>query len=141
MPELSIKTVLGFDFGLKRIGVAIGQTVTASARPLTVLRAQDGAPRWEEVKKLLEEWQPQALVVGCPLSMDGSAHEITKAAQRFGNRLHGRYHLPVYQMDERLSSFEAEEMQREGQVSEASVDSLAAAIILESWLGEYKKQQ
>ncbi|MDH5543960.1 MAG: Holliday junction resolvase RuvX [Gammaproteobacteria bacterium] len=139
MPEPVIKTVLGFDFGMKRIGIAVGQTVTATARPLCVLKAQNGAPRWEEVSRVIEEWNPQALIVGRPLSMDGSPHEITQAAQRFGNRLNGRYHLPVYQVDERLSSFEAETLQQTGVGQEHGVDSVSAALILESWLEEYKR--
>ena len=135
-----IKTVLGFDFGMKRIGVAVGQTITATARPLEVLPALNGAPNWTYISQLLEQWKPQALVVGQPLAMDGSSSDITKAAKRFGNRLNGRYHLPVYCMDERLSSMEAESMQREGEVTTQSVDSLAAAIILQSWLEEYKRK-
>ena len=138
-PRTSIKSVLGFDFGMKRIGVAIGQTITATARPLDVLPALNGAPNWEDVSRLIEEWQPQALVVGQPLAMDGSSSDITKAAKRFGNRLNGRYHLPVFSMDERLSSREAENMQRDGEARTQSVDSIAAAIILQSWLEEYKR--
>lgn len=141
MPESgpSIKSVLGFDFGMRRIGVAIGQTITATARPLEVLPALNGAPNWEDVSRLIEEWKPQALVVGQPLAMDGSSSDITKAAKRFGNRLNGRYHLPVFSMDERLSSREAENMQRDGEARTQSVDSIAAAIILQSWLEEYKR--
>jgi putative Holliday junction resolvase len=139
MISLVIKTVLCFDFGMKRIGVAVGQTLTANARPLMVLSAQNGAPAWDQVSQLIEQWQPQALVVGLPLAMDGTESDITKAAKRFGNRLNGRYHLPVYTMDERLSSMEAEELQKSGGVKTESVDSLAAAIILESWLAEYKR--
>ncbi|MDH5217089.1 MAG: Holliday junction resolvase RuvX [Gammaproteobacteria bacterium] len=138
-PRTSIKSILGFDFGMKRIGVAIGQTITATARPLDVLPALNGAPNWEDVSRLIEEWQPQALVVGQPLAMDGSSSDITKAAKRFGNRLNGRYHLPVFSMDERLSSREAENMQRDGEARTQSVDSIAAAIILQSWLEEYKR--
>ena len=141
MPESGpvINSVLGFDFGMRRIGVAIGQTITATARPLDVLPALNGAPNWEDVSRLIEEWKPQALVVGQPLAMDGSFSDITKAAKRFGNRLNGRYHLPVFSMDERLSSHEAENMQRDGQARTQSVDSIAAAIILQSWLEEYKR--
>ena len=141
MPEsgASIKSVLGFDFGMRRIGVAIGQTITSTARPLDVLPALNGAPNWEDVSRLIEEWKPQALVVGQPLAMDGSSSDITKAAKRFGNRLNGRYHLPVYSMDERLSSREAESMQRDGEAQTQSIDSIAAAIILQSWLEEYKR--
>ncbi len=122
--------LLGFDFGRKRIGVAVGETVTGSARPLAVLPARQGAPRWEAVGALIEQWRPVALVVGLPVHLDGSEHELTRAARRFGNRLHGRYHLPVFFQDERLTSDEA----RRERGGAGPVDDLAAALILRDWL-------
>lgn len=138
MPEPAI-TVLGFDFGTKRIGVAVGNTLTGSARPLTVLKASDGAPDWEQVAKLVAEWQPSQLVVGLPLNMDGTESELSTRAQRFANRLGGRLRLPVAVIDERLSSFEARgELLRAGpgQRGKPEVDALAATIIVETWLTE-----
>ena len=131
------ETLLGFDFGTRRIGVAIGQTLTGSARPLTTLAANQGQPNWDEVAKLLSEWQPVALVVGLPVHMDGLEHERTRMARRFGNRLNGRFNLPVHWVDERLSSEEAERWQKPSPRAETpSVDALSAQIILQSWLDQ-----
>ena len=129
--------LLGFDFGSKRIGVAIGQTLTASARPLVTLNNRDGAPDWQAIGALIEQWQPVALVVGLPLNMDGSEHEMTRAARRFGNRLAGRYNLPVHHVDERLTSIEAEERLSEmgkRDYDKGEIDRLAAQSILQTWL-------
>ncbi len=132
---MSSRTLLGFDFGTKRIGVAVGQELTCSARALITLNSRDGAPDWEAISRLIAEWQPAALVVGLPLNLDGSDHEITRLARRFGNRLRGRYNLPVYTMDERLSSAEAEALlAAQGRYEKEDVDKVAAQIILQSWL-------
>lgn len=140
MPDTAkpIKVVLGFDFGLKRIGVAVGQTVTATASPLCTLKANNGAPRWEEIIALIDAWQPQAFVVGRPVHADGTAYESTHAATRFGNRLNGRYGLPVFWVDERLSSHAAKHWLSETPASDDKLDSLSAKIILETWLSERK---
>ena len=132
-------TVLGFDFGLRRIGVAIGQTVTGSARALTTISARDGKPDWDEISALIREWQPGELVVGLPLHLDDGEHARTHAARRFGNRLSGRFHLPVHLVDERLSSDDAERQLRErglapNQHNKERVDALAAQLILQTWL-------
>lgn len=140
-------TILGFDFGTRRIGVAIGNTLTGTARPLAVLPASDGTPDWEQLAALVAEWQPSRLVVGLPLNMDGTESELSGRARRFANRLHGRLGLPVETVDERLSSFEARgELLRDARESrnagrsagkgKPAVDALAASIILETWLGE-----
>lgn len=130
------RRILAFDFGTKRIGVAVGQELTATATPLAPLKARDGIPDWQQVEQLVKQWQPDAFVVGVPLNMDGSPSEMAVRAKKFSNRLHGRYHLPSYGMDERLSSFEA---RREIEaVQTESVDSLAAKLILESW---FKQEQ
>jgi putative Holliday junction resolvase len=103
-----------------------------------VLRARDGQPDWQRVAALLQEWQPQQLLVGDPLNMDGSASELCQRARRFARRLHGRFGLPVELMDERLSSFEAKQLSREaghrGDYRRDPVDSLAAELVLQSWL-------
>lgn len=126
--------LLGFDYGTRRIGVAVGQTLTGAARPLTIVRARDGKPDWEAISRLIAEWQPTALVVGLPVHMDGTEHERTARARRFGNQLAGRYNLPVHRVDERLTSYAAElELRAQGKGGEA-LDAVAAQLILQSWL-------
>ncbi len=131
------ETILAFDFGLKRIGVAVGQSITQTAQPLPLLNAQDGAPKWDEVQQLIEKWQPQLLLVGIPLHMDGSEQDVTRFARRFGNRLNGRFHLPVQWVDERLTSYEAETILSDLDFKSANdkigVDSVSAMLILEQW--------
>jgi len=89
------RTLLGFDFGLKNIGVAVGQELTGTANALTVIKAQDGKPNWNDIEKLISEWKPQLLIVGLPLNMDGTEQAMTAASRKFGNRLNGRFQLPV----------------------------------------------
>ncbi len=133
-------TVLGFDYGLRRIGVAVGQTLTATATPLTTVHAQDGRPAWEAIERLLAEWSPKALVVGLPLNMDGTEHEMTHAARDFAAQLHSRYHKPVHLVDERLSSLEAERILaaqgKRGRGGRTDIDKIAAQLILQSWLAQ-----
>lgn len=101
------QTCLAFDFGTKSIGVAIGQQLTGTARPLIALKAQDGIPDWNRLEALLKEWQPDRVVVGLPLNMDGSEQPLTVRARKFANRLHGRFGVQVDLHDERLSTVEA----------------------------------
>ncbi|GAB4295354.1 MAG: Holliday junction resolvase RuvX [Thiohalomonadaceae bacterium] len=132
--------LLGFDYGTKRIGVAVGQPLTGSARPLTIVRARDGKPDWEAITRLIAEWQPVALVIGLPVHMDGTEHERTARARRFGNQLAGRYNLPVHRVDERLTSYEAElELRAQGKGGEA-LDAVAAQLILQSWLDTHAEE-
>lgn len=137
---MAVQTILGFDYGLKYIGVAVGQQLTNSASPLTVIKARDGIPNWDEVKKLLDQWQPDLLVVGLPLNMDGTEQEMTAAARRFGNRLNGRFHIPVQWQDERLSTYEALEQLGIRDKMHANkredVDRISAQLILQSWLNQ-----
>lgn len=133
-------TVLGFDFGTKKIGVAVGQTLTRSANPLAVIRAQDGVPNWETIEELIQTWQVDACVVGIPLNMDGSEQPITESARKFANRLHGRFHLPVHLMDERLTTDAAKREMKRLDKDEHNLDSYAAKIILEAWLSEWTQQ-
>ncbi|WP_170870451.1 Holliday junction resolvase RuvX [Pantoea sp. 1.19] len=134
---MQTETLLAFDFGTKSIGVAVGQSLTGSARPLTALKARDGVPDWEKIAALLQEWQPQRLVVGLPLNMDGTEQPLTQRARKFANRLHGRFGLPVELQDERLSTVaaRADLFSRGGfrALEKGSVDSASAALILESW--------
>ncbi len=129
--------MLSFDFGTKSIGVAVGQQLTASARPLAALKAKDGVPDWDQIGALLKEWQPEKVVVGLPLNMDGSEQPLTARARKFASRLHGRFGVQVELHDERLSTVEAraELFERGGfrALSKSNVDSLSAVIILESW--------
>lgn len=127
-----MKTLLCFDYGSKRIGVAVGQTVTGTATPLQIINVYNNQPEWEKIQQLVNDWQPQALIVGVPVNMDDSRQEMTVAAERFVRQLEGRFHLPVFGIDERLSTFEAKN--RSGR--ETEVDSIAAQAILETWLTE-----
>lgn len=131
-------TFLCFDFGTRTMGVAVGQSVTGTASALTELRANDGIPDWNEVQKLLDEWQPHTVVVGLPLNMDGSESALSTRARKFANRIHGRFGVAVTMADERLSSFEAKgallEQGKSSDFKRHQVDSLAAKLILESWL-------
>jgi putative Holliday junction resolvase len=129
------RTLLCFDFGTKRIGVAVGQELTRTATALVTLNSRDGGPDWASISRLIKEWLPDALVVGLPLNLDGSESESSRLARRFGNRLAGRYNLPVFTADERLSSSEAEAILAEqGHFEKADIDRLAAQLILQSWL-------
>jgi|SRR5690554_4846440 len=133
----SALTLLAFDYGLKQIGVASGQTATSSASPLTVLKARDGIPQWEHIAQLLEEWRPDRVLVGLPLNMDGSESELSTRARKFANRLHGRFGVAVEMVDERLTSFAAKAQQQAAGGStdyrKNPVDALAAKMILEDW--------
>jgi putative Holliday junction resolvase len=128
-------TLLGFDYGTHRIGVAVGQTVTATASALTTLNAVQQRPDWERISGLIEAWQPEALVVGLPYNMDDSETEVASRARRFARQLEGRYHLPVHLVDERLTSLEATRQLGGAPKQKGEIDALAAKLILETWLG------
>ena len=127
---------LGFDFGTKRIGVAVGQQVTCSARPLLTL--SNGAELHAALRKLVQTWEPQGLVVGIPVNMDGSAQPMTHAAREFAGKLVAWFNLPVFEMDERLSTRNAKDQifSTEGfrALKKKAIDSYAAQIILQDWL-------
>lgn len=130
---------IGFDFGLGWIGVAVGQRITTTATALDSLRVRDGIPNWDDIDRLIKDWQPAGFVVGMPYNMDGSENEILVRANKFRKRLHGRYGLPAIGVDERLSSREArQQLGREGsslhKARQANVDSLSAKLILETFL-------
>lgn len=122
--------IIGFDFGLRRIGVAIGQTVTQTASPETIVASRDGRPDWDHITKLFEQWQPVAIVVGLPMRLDGSEQALTQPARKFGQRLNGRYQRPVFYIEEQLSSIEAESRH----LKQKHIDDHAAQILLENWL-------
>jgi putative Holliday junction resolvase len=125
--------VLAFDYGLRNIGVAVGNPLTGTARALAPLKARDGVPDWAAVERLLGEWKPGRLLVGLPLNMDDTPSEMSERASRFARRLEGRFRVPCELVDERLSSFEARGLIVEAG-SRASRDSVAASLILETWL-------
>ena len=129
--------ILAFDFGLARIGIAVGQAITGTANPLETLHAKQGIPDWAKVEKVIQEWQPELLLIGEPFNMDNSDQTITKLARKFANRLHGRFGLPIQMFDERLTSASArEEIFEFGgykKLKKTQIDSVAAALILESW--------
>lgn len=138
------QTLLCFDFGLRRIGVAVGQTVTRTTTPLVTLLANQGIPQWREVEQLIKTWRPDALIVGIPLNMDGTEQAITHAARAFANALSSHYALPVHGMDERLSTREARGQLFESggykKLKKTAVDSVAAQLILESWMNHHVNQ-
>jgi len=131
-------TYLGFDYGTRRIGIAVGNTVSGSASALDTILVKNEQPDWQHISRLIEEWQPDALIVGWPIQMDESDNPVTPKARRFGNRLHGRYHIPVHHIDERLSSYmalsEISEAGYNGRRSKGLVDSYAAREILQTFL-------
>lgn len=140
MTDRTLTTVLGFDFGTRNIGVASGQVITRTATALPSLKARDGVPDWQQIEALINEWRPDAIVVGIPLNMDGSESDMSRRARKFGNRIHGRWGLPFYPADERLTSFEAKEwagrLGHKGHYGSSPVDAMAAQIILEAWLND-----
>jgi len=130
-------TVLAFDFGLKRIGVALGEVLLGKARALTAIRAETNEARFAAVARLIQEWQPAQLVVGLPLTLDGAEHALTARCRRFANQLAGRFGLPVALVDERLTSAAAEEELRDAgldwRTRKEAVDALAAQHILQDY--------
>lgn len=135
------RTLLAFDFGTMSIGVAIGQRVTGTAHPLPALKANNGTPNWDSIARLLQEWQPEKVIVGLPLNMDGTEQPLTARARTFANRVHGRFGVTVTLHDERLSTVEARAglFERGGYraLNKGRVDSTSAVIILESYFGQH----
>lgn len=131
------RTIIAFDFGTLSIGAAIGQEITGTANPLTSFKAKDGIPDWNQIEKLLKEWQPNLIVVGLPLNMDGTEQPLTALARKFANRLHGRFGVQVQLHDERLTTVEAKShLFSSGgyrALNKGRVDAASAVLILESW--------
>ena len=134
------ETILGFDFGEKRIGVAVGNTVTSQAQALTTLHVESNAARLGAVEKLVAEWQPASFVIGQPEHADGQPHDVAHLAKKFGNRLTERFRLPVAYINETLSSVEASSILGargvKGIAQRAEIDAVAAQVILQSYLDE-----
>lgn len=137
-----VHTVICFDYGKKYIGVAVGQKLTYTATALETIRAFNGEANWESVDRILREWQAEILVVGLPLRMDGTPQQLSRAAKRFARQLYLRYDIPVYMMDERLSSVEAERLvameSKVTKFNKKDIDKMAAKLILQSWLEQNK---
>ena len=135
-----LQTLLGFDFGLQRIGVAVGQELTGTATALATVRSRNGKPDWDMITELIRTWRPDALVVGLPLHADGSESGFTRSVKRFILQLEDRYKLPVHSMDERLSSHAAAHCEGEGkfELKSRGIDAVAAKEILVSWLQSKK---
>ena len=136
-----MSVVIAFDFGLKRTGVAVGNTVTGSATPECTLKSKDELPDWDGITKLFKEWQPSQIVVGMPTELDGSENPLKKRIERFCNQIQGRYNIAVDQENEQFTSIEAaqrlKQLRQNGRkqkVSKDEVDKIAAAIILENWM-------
>ncbi len=136
-------SALAFDFGTQRIGVAFGQSLTGTASAVTVLKARDGQPRWNEMAQLVAQWNPDVFLVGLPYNIDGSVSELLGRAEKFARRLQERFDKPCYGMDERLSSREAIERLVEANtaktVKKTAIDHIAAQIILENWFNEIRR--
>ncbi len=143
-PKKREKIIIGFDFGLRHIGVAIGQSVTQTATPLATLTARDGVPDWSEVQEILEKWHPNDLVVGIPLHLDGTTQPMTFCARRFMNKLRTRFKIPTHAVDERLSTWEAKtrapvKIIHHPSKAKAHVDEMhayAAVVLIEQWMAE-----
>lgn len=131
------RTVMGFDFGTKSIGIAIGQELTGSASGLKAVKANDGIPNWDDIAVQVKEWQPDLMVVGLPLNMDGTAQDVTFKAKKFANRLHNHYGITVQTQDERLTTADAKaRLFAQGgykNLDKGNIDNMSAVIILESF--------
>ena len=132
--------VIAIDYGLRNMGVAVGNTVSRTAQPLTIVGARNGVPDWSALAKLIEEWQPNRVIVGHPLNMDGSESDISRRVMKFARQIEGRYQISVTLVDERLSSREAKAAAlasgHDGDFAAKPIDDEAAAIILTTWLNE-----
>jgi putative pre-16S rRNA nuclease len=126
------QTLLCFDYGEKRIGSAVGQTITATATALEIIKVDNTKPNWETINRLINEWTPDKLIVGHPFTLEGARQKMTDAAEKFSRQLQGRFNLPVELIEEQLSSYEA----RRELKSTRNLDAVAARLILETWLSE-----
>lgn len=135
-----ITSVLGFDYGKKRIGIATGQTITHTATPCKTLNQVEGNPDWQAIESEIRQWKPQVLIVGMPYHTDGGENKMTSAVRQFCYELGKRFKLPVIEVNEALSSSQAEEILKEkvkiGKHNKHEVDKMAAAIIVQRWLNQ-----
>jgi putative Holliday junction resolvase len=140
--QTRIETVIGFDYGTSWIGIAVGQTLTAQASPLSAIKSFKHSPDWETISKLVGEWKPQKLIVGLPTSDYPETQYMTDKARRFSRQLQGRYRIDTELIDERLTTREAYVIAIDSRTrkSKPEIDSLAAVLITETWLREYQRQ-
>lgn len=141
--QLAERPILAFDFGERRIGVAVGQTLTNTARPLDQILCDGDSPHWEHVDKVVNDWRPNIILVGLPLNMDDSESLISKKARYFMHELEQRYHKMVIPVDERLTSHAARERLLDAgrnKPTKKEINSVAAQIILETWLQEQREK-
>jgi putative Holliday junction resolvase len=137
----NVRSVLGFDFGLKRIGLATGQTITGTATPLCTLQTVNQTPDWASIAAQIQKWRPDALIVGIPYLADGGESDMTRAARNFSKQLEQRFQLPVFTIDESYSSYAAEQAlkadKKIAKHNKDEIDKMAAAMIVQSWLNSY----
>ncbi|OTG85717.1 Holliday junction resolvase RuvX [Acinetobacter sp. ANC 4558] len=138
MPDSNLaQMVMAFDFGTQKMGMAVGQSLIESAHPLALFPMRDGIPHWEELLKIVKQHQPDLFLVGLPLNMDDSESELSTRARKFARRLRHQTHIETFMVDERLTTREArdelEHYQTQGRGKKVSADSLAAALLIESW--------
>lgn len=127
-------TVLGFDYGTKKIGVAVGQTLTGTANPLKILKYVKQQPDWAAISGLIDEWRPDALIVGYPLTQEDTETDATRPALRFSRQLEGRYHIKVHLADERYTTASARSDSRNNSIRRhEALDAMAAKLIIETW--------
>lgn len=140
-----VQSLMGFDYGKKRIGLAVGQRLLQSGNGIGYVNATDGKPNWEQLDAFIKEWQPDGFVVGLPINMDGTESDMSRRANKFSKRLQGRYGKPCFTIDERLSTFAAKEEAKaqghKGHYKSDPIDALAAQFILESWLNQFPLDQ
>lgn len=134
------QTVMGFDFGTQKMGMATGNSLTGTGQPLPLFAMRDGIPDWDKLEQIIAQWQPDLCVVGLPLNMDDSESELSARARKFARRLKHRLNRPVWMLDERLTTREARNTllsyQQQGHGKKTSADSLAAVMLIESWFRE-----
>jgi len=138
MPDMqSAQSIMAFDFGTQKMGMAIGQSTIESSNPLSLFPMKDGIPDWDKLLKIVKEWQPNLFIVGLPLNMDDSESELSARARKFARRLRHQTNIETWMMDERLTTREAREEleshQSKGQAKRLSADSFAAALLIQSW--------
>ena len=134
------RTLIAFDFGMKSIGIAVGQEITGRANPLTAIKARDGIPDWNLIQSLVNEWKPDLFVVGLPLNMDGTEQHVTHAAKKFANRLFGRFGIEAVTQDERLTTVDAKarlfEQGGYRNLQKDKIDSISVCLILEDYFSQ-----
>ena len=141
MPETTqAQTIMAFDFGTQKMGMAVGQALIESATPLALFPMKDGVPQWENLLKIIKQHQPQLFLVGLPLNMDDSESELSTRARKFAKRLRHQSNINTLMVDERLTTREARDeldhYQAQGRGKKLAADSLAAALLIESWYRE-----